>query len=128
LELKKKKKARLLAWLCERPKTLTARGVLVIKDVTSILSMHRESRAEVLAALREVFDSNRERNSSLFLLLAQRDQRIHRGGAAGRHVARHESCAKEDQTGDDYHGKTQCTRAEEQGLHGATECIRSYET
>ncbi|TSD95046.1 bifunctional DNA primase/polymerase [Skermania sp. ID1734] len=31
-------------------------GVLVIKDVTSILSMHRDGRAEVLAALREVHD------------------------------------------------------------------------
>lgn len=32
------------------------RGVLVIKDVTSILSMSRETRAGVLAALREVYD------------------------------------------------------------------------
>jgi len=32
------------------------RGVLAIKDVTSILSMGRELRAEVLAALREVYD------------------------------------------------------------------------
>jgi hypothetical protein len=32
------------------------RGVLVIKDVTSILSMGRELRAEVLAALREIYD------------------------------------------------------------------------
>jgi hypothetical protein len=31
-------------------------GVLVIKDVTSILSMSRELRAEVLAALREMYD------------------------------------------------------------------------
>jgi len=32
------------------------RGVLVIKDVTSILSMNRDLRARVLAALREVYD------------------------------------------------------------------------
>jgi hypothetical protein len=32
------------------------RGVLVIKDVTSILSMDRNLRAKVLAALREVYD------------------------------------------------------------------------
>ena len=32
------------------------RGVLVIKDVTSILSMGREVRAEVMAALREIYD------------------------------------------------------------------------
>lgn len=32
------------------------RGVLVIKDVTSILSMDRNMRARVLAALREVYD------------------------------------------------------------------------
>lgn len=32
------------------------RGVLVIKDVTTILSMHREARATTLAALREVAD------------------------------------------------------------------------
>ena len=31
-------------------------GVLVIKDVTSILSMGREMRAEVMAALREIYD------------------------------------------------------------------------
>ncbi|GAA6524376.1 hypothetical protein [Intrasporangium sp. DVR] len=35
---------------------LGARGVLVIKDVTSILSMNRDMRAEVLGALREVYD------------------------------------------------------------------------
>ncbi|MGO9101428.1 MAG: hypothetical protein ACLP9Y_19030 [Mycobacterium sp.] len=33
-----------------------ARGVLAIKDVTSILSMNRDLRAKVLAALREVYD------------------------------------------------------------------------
>jgi len=38
------------------------RGVLVIKDVTSILSMHRETRAGVLAALREIHDGKWERN------------------------------------------------------------------
>ena len=37
-------------------------GVLVIKDVTTILSMSRESRAGVLAALREVYDGYWERN------------------------------------------------------------------
>jgi hypothetical protein len=38
------------------------RGVLVIKDFTSILSMNRDSRAAVLAALREVYDGKCERN------------------------------------------------------------------
>jgi hypothetical protein len=38
------------------------RALLVIKDVTSILSMHRDSRAQVLAALREVYDGHWERN------------------------------------------------------------------
>jgi len=38
------------------------RGVLVIKDVTSILSMNRDTRASVLAALREVYDGRWERN------------------------------------------------------------------
>lgn len=37
-------------------------GVLVVKDVTSILSMNRDSRAAVLAALREVYDGRWERN------------------------------------------------------------------
>lgn len=48
----------------ERTKTATggllrklgSNGVLVIKDVTSILSMNRDMRAKVLAALREVYD------------------------------------------------------------------------
>ncbi|MFW3112997.1 hypothetical protein MHAE_04400 [Mycobacterium haemophilum DSM 44634] len=31
-------------------------GILVVKDVTSILSMHRDQRAQVLAALREIYD------------------------------------------------------------------------
>ena len=33
-------------------------GILLAKDFTSILSMHRESRAAVLAALREVYDGS----------------------------------------------------------------------
>jgi hypothetical protein len=38
------------------------RGLLVIKDVTSILSMNRDLRTSVLAALREVYDGRWERN------------------------------------------------------------------
>ena len=38
------------------------RGMLVIKDVTSILSMSRDMRAEVLGALREVYDGRWSRN------------------------------------------------------------------
>lgn len=38
------------------------RGVLVIKDVTSILSMDRNTRAGMLAALREVHDGRWQRN------------------------------------------------------------------
>lgn len=38
------------------------RGVLVIKDVTSVLSMNKDARAEVLAALREVYDGHWSRN------------------------------------------------------------------
>lgn len=38
------------------------RGILVIKDVTSILSMNRDLRASVLAALREVYDGHWSRN------------------------------------------------------------------
>src|SRR5262249_13191184 len=41
---------------------LGARGVLVIKDATSILSMDRNTRTGVLAALREVHDQRWERN------------------------------------------------------------------
>jgi cellobiose-specific phosphotransferase system component IIA len=41
---------------------LEPRGVLVIKDVTSILSMSGEARAEVLGALREVYDGRWSRN------------------------------------------------------------------
>src|SRR5688572_20797030 len=37
-------------------------GVLVVKDVTSILSMERNTRAGLLAALREVHDQRWERN------------------------------------------------------------------
>lgn len=37
-------------------------GILVIKDVTSILSMSGEMRAEVLGALREVYDGRWSRN------------------------------------------------------------------
>jgi len=38
------------------------RGVLVIKDVTSILSMNRDLRGAVLAALREIYDGRWQRN------------------------------------------------------------------
>ena len=38
------------------------RGLLVVKDVTSILSMNSDTRASVLAALREVYDGKWERN------------------------------------------------------------------
>jgi hypothetical protein len=38
------------------------RGLLVVKDFTSILSMNRDTRAGVLAALREVYDGRWERN------------------------------------------------------------------
>jgi hypothetical protein len=41
---------------------LGERGVLVIKDVTSILSMERNLRATVLAAMREIYDGYWERN------------------------------------------------------------------
>ena len=37
-------------------------GVLVLKDVTSLLSMNRDGRAAVLAALREIYDGRWERN------------------------------------------------------------------
>ena len=37
-------------------------GVLLLKDFTSIIDMHRESRAEVLAALREVYDGRWDRS------------------------------------------------------------------
>lgn len=38
------------------------RGVLVIKDFTSVLSMSRDRRAEVVAALREVYDGRWDRH------------------------------------------------------------------
>src|SRR5262249_11143744 len=38
------------------------RGILVIKDVTSIISADRNTRAGVLAALRETYDGRWERN------------------------------------------------------------------
>lgn len=38
------------------------KGLLVLKDVTTILSMNRESRASVLAALREIYDGQWTRN------------------------------------------------------------------
>lgn len=38
------------------------RGTLVVKDFTSIISMHRDMRATVLAALREIHDGYWERN------------------------------------------------------------------
>lgn len=41
---------------------LEPRGVMVVKDVTSILSMSGEARAEVLGALREVYDGRWSRN------------------------------------------------------------------
>jgi len=37
-------------------------GLLVIKDFTSILSMNRDMRAEVLGAVREVHDGRWSRN------------------------------------------------------------------
>jgi hypothetical protein len=41
---------------------LGARGLLVVKDGTSILAMNRDSRASLLAALREVYDGRWVRN------------------------------------------------------------------
>ncbi len=41
---------------------LEPRGIVVVKDVTSILSMSGEARAEVLGALREVYDGRWSRN------------------------------------------------------------------
>ena len=37
-------------------------GVLLLKDFTSIIDMHRDSRAEVLAALREIYDGRWDRS------------------------------------------------------------------
>jgi hypothetical protein len=39
-----------------------AGGVLLLKDFTSILDMHRDARAEVLAALREIYDGHWDRS------------------------------------------------------------------
>lgn len=39
-----------------------SRGLVVVKDFTSILSMNKDMRASVLAALREVYDGRWERN------------------------------------------------------------------
>lgn len=41
---------------------LEPRGVLVVKDVTSILSMNADARAQVLGAFREVYDGRWSRN------------------------------------------------------------------
>lgn len=38
-----------------------ARGILVVKDFTSILSMNRDLRSQVLAALREIYDGRWDR-------------------------------------------------------------------
>jgi hypothetical protein len=37
-------------------------GVLLLKDFTSIIDMHRDARAEILAALREIFDGRWDRS------------------------------------------------------------------
>jgi hypothetical protein len=39
-----------------------ASGILLLKDFTSILDMHRDARAEVLAALREIYDGRWDRS------------------------------------------------------------------
>ena len=39
-----------------------AGGLLVLKDFTSIIDMHRDARAEVLAALREIYDGRWDRS------------------------------------------------------------------
>jgi hypothetical protein len=43
-------------------RAIGSNGVLVIKDFTSILSMNRDTRALVLAALREIYDGHWDRN------------------------------------------------------------------
>jgi len=43
-------------------RTIGERGVLVIKDFTSIISAHRDSRAMLLAAFREIYDGRWVRN------------------------------------------------------------------
>jgi hypothetical protein len=42
-------------------RVIGAKGLLVIKDFTSILSMNRDTRSQVLAALREVYDGRWDR-------------------------------------------------------------------
>src|SRR5207249_3044353 len=37
-------------------------GILLLKDFTSIIEMHRDARAEVLAALRELYDGRWDRS------------------------------------------------------------------
>jgi hypothetical protein len=44
-------------------KRIGEHGLLVIKDFTSILSMNRDTRAHVLAALREIYDGHWTRNT-----------------------------------------------------------------
>ena len=41
---------------------ISGSGVLVVKDFTSILSMNRDTRALLLAALREIYDGHWSRN------------------------------------------------------------------
>jgi len=43
-------------------KEVGERGILVVKDLGAILSMHRDSRAEVLQALRDIFDGRYSRD------------------------------------------------------------------
>lgn len=43
-------------------RTVGEYGILIVKDFTSILSMHREQRAATIAALREVYDGHWSRN------------------------------------------------------------------
>jgi len=43
-------------------RSIGERGILAIKDFTSILSMHREARAQIIAALREIHDGLWVRN------------------------------------------------------------------
>ena len=43
-------------------RTIGASGLMVVKDFTSILSMNRDTRALVLAALREIYDGHWSRN------------------------------------------------------------------
>lgn len=43
-------------------KFLNGHGILVLKDFTSVLEMHREARAEILAAFREIYDGRWDRS------------------------------------------------------------------